>query len=161
MPPRRRQAPRPLPADPKQSLAAQAARISAVHAACPDAGRPWSAAELADLLDQPGVLSIERAGAFLIARSSADETEILMLAVHPDQRRRGLGRELLTELISSHLKEEGFQIFLEVADDNLAARALYEAAGFSVAGRRKGYYARQGASNVDAIVLSRAIESRN
>jgi ribosomal-protein-alanine N-acetyltransferase len=41
-------------------------------------------------------------------------------------------------------------IFLEVREDNEAARALYAQAGFTEAGRRQGYY-----SGVDGLVLRR------
>jgi ribosomal-protein-alanine N-acetyltransferase len=40
-------------------------------------------------------------------------------------------------------------MFLEVSDRNAAARALYAAAGFAKAGRRKRYYA----DGADALVL--------
>jgi len=45
---------------------------------------------------------------------------------------------------------------LEVAVDNAAAIALYEAAGFTVKGRRRRYYRRTD-GNVDAIIMRRAL----
>ena len=51
-------------------------------------------------------------------------------------------------------------MFLEVAVDNPAAIALYQAAGFVPAGRRRGYYRRQGADAMDALVLRRTLNSR-
>jgi ribosomal-protein-alanine N-acetyltransferase len=44
-------------------------------------------------------------------------------------------------------------MFLEVAEGNAAARALYGAAGFAEAGRRRRYYADGG----DALVLRREL----
>jgi ribosomal-protein-alanine N-acetyltransferase len=44
-------------------------------------------------------------------------------------------------------------MFLEVAEDNLAARALYDGAGFAVAGRRRDYYGHADGSRSDALVL--------
>ena len=47
-------------------------------------------------------------------------------------------------------------MFLEVAEDNRAARALYAAAGFASVGRRPAYYARPGAADaVAALILRR------
>jgi ribosomal-protein-alanine N-acetyltransferase len=44
-------------------------------------------------------------------------------------------------------------MFLEVAEANAAARALYAAAGFAEVGRRRRYYADGG----DALVLRRGL----
>jgi ribosomal-protein-alanine N-acetyltransferase len=48
-------------------------------------------------------------------------------------------------------------LFLEVADDNPAALALYEGSGFEQAGRRRAYYARPDARRADALVLRRPL----
>jgi ribosomal-protein-alanine N-acetyltransferase len=44
-------------------------------------------------------------------------------------------------------------MFLEVAERNGAARALYAAAGFAAAGRRRRYYP----DGADALVLRRSL----
>ena len=46
-------------------------------------------------------------------------------------------------------------VALEVADDNIAARGLYERTGFDPIGRRKAYYAGADGSRTDAVVMSR------
>ena len=46
------------------------------------------------------------------------------------------------------------RLFLEVAEDNVAARALYERAGFGQIGRRKAYYAAPDGGRTDALVLA-------
>ena len=46
------------------------------------------------------------------------------------------------------------RVFLEVADDNAAARALYARAGFVEAGRRPGYYAGADGERRDALLLA-------
>ena len=75
--------------------------------------------------------------AFLAGRKvAADETEILNLAVLPAFRRCGLARRL----VEKWLEEHPGRCFLEVRESNLAARQLYETAGFHVAGRRSEYY---------------------
>lgn len=121
----------------------------------------WSRDEFSTLLSVPrtAALIISHAGeptGFGLYRQAADEAEILTLAMRPSFRRRGLGRSLMRE-IESELKSGGTQLlFLEVAASNTAARALYARAGFSEAGRRKGYYARSG-GHEDALVLRKSL----
>ena len=50
-------------------------------------------------------------------------------------------------------------LWLEVAETNAPARALYHRLGFSPVGRRAGYYADQGAP-VDALVLRTALNTQ-
>lgn len=102
------------------------------------------------LLDLPGVFGLlDPAGAMLLARRAADQAEILALAVVPSARRAGRARALLAAA-EARAKENGVrELFLEVAASNAAARALYAAAGYREAGRRRRYY-RDGD---DALVL--------
>jgi ribosomal-protein-alanine N-acetyltransferase len=118
--------------------------------------QPWSAAEIGVLLTGPGGFGVLVEGAgFLLARSVLDEAEILTLAVDPARRREGLGSALV-EAAAGLARQAGAEaLFLEVAIDNTAAVALYESAGFSRAGFRPGYYRREGAGSVDALVLKR------
>lgn len=81
-----------------------------------------------------------RPAGFLAARQAADRAEILRLAVQPGSRRRGLASRLLASALG-RLGEHGVQLWwLELAEDNSAARAFYVAQGFRVCGRRPGYY---------------------
>ncbi len=94
-----------------------------------------------------------RIAGFAVARRlPPDEIEILNVATGPSSRRQGVGKALLRELLNLH---EGV-LFLEVRESNSAARALYEAAGFREAGRRKNYYAKAGIPaglREDAVVM--------
>ncbi len=130
------------------------AALAPVHAAAFE--HPWSAVELTALALGPGVavIAVEQGGAalgFVMARRAADEAEILTLAVDPIARRRGIGRALVDAVAALGART----LFLEVAQDNAAARALYAAAGFREAGRRRGYYARPPGPAIDALVLRR------
>jgi ribosomal-protein-alanine N-acetyltransferase len=49
------------------------------------------------------------------------------------------------------------RMFLEVAAGNIAARALYDRAGYCECGRRKGYYQRPDATRDDAVVMEKAL----
>lgn len=53
------------------------------------------------------------------------------LAVHPDHRGRGIGRELLRMLEEYARKESCCRISLEVRHDNLVAQELYRSEGYS------------------------------
>ena len=92
---------------------------------------------------------------FVILTLAADEGEIINLGVIPSARRKGLARELVAAAIAHARAEGATRMFLEVAEDNRAARALYAGAGFVQAGRRSGYYARPDGSRVDALLLAR------
>jgi ribosomal-protein-alanine N-acetyltransferase len=137
---------------------ADPALLAMLHAAAAD--EPWNAAEMAALLASPGVSSLVAMAddgapaAFILCRLAAGEAEILTLASLPGHRRQGLASALLlaAEIL---LSDQGAsRLFLEVAEDNTAARALYARAGFHGVGRRRAYYAR-GQERVDALVLRR------
>ncbi|WP_048858098.1 GNAT family N-acetyltransferase, partial [Acidiphilium multivorum] len=66
--------------------------------------------------------------------------EILTIGVAPPARRCGLARALLTVALAAARARGAETVFLEVEADNAAAIALYRAAGFIAAGRRRDYY---------------------
>lgn len=69
-----------------------------------------------------------------------DEAHIATLAVHPDYRRCGIARRLITVALTA-AKQRGMQsATLEVRAGNLAAQSLYRSFGFQIAGRRRAYY---------------------
>ena len=132
--------------------AATAARLADLHAAAFAA--PWDAAAFETLLGQAGVFAIEVPQGFILIRSVADEAEILTLAVAPAAGRQGLGTRLVRDGAAAAAARGAARLFLEVADDNVAALALYAGAGFVEAGRRPGYYARPEGCRQDALILA-------
>jgi ribosomal-protein-alanine N-acetyltransferase len=132
--------------------------VAALHAAC--FAEPWSREALGSLLSVPGVFGLlAEDGAvptgFLLARVAADEAEILSLGVIPSARRGGWGSRLL-ECALGRLEGEGAcWVYLEVAEDNSAAIALYRSLGFRPVGRRASYYGRSGGRGTGALVLAR------
>jgi ribosomal-protein-alanine N-acetyltransferase len=132
----------------------EAAALARLHAACFTTPRPWSAAEIAALLDSPHVFARMTDGGFLLGRVIADEAELLTLAVDPALRRRGIARALLAQFLDVARNRGAARAFLEVAADNAAALALYRGAGFAEDGLRRGYYRQAGGGAVDALLLS-------
>ena len=133
--------------------------LAALHAASFD--RPWTADVVREILASPSGLALWAQGdGFILLRYVLDEAEVLTLAVRPAARRRGLGRALVEAATQAAARAGATVLHLEVAEDNAAARALYAAADFAPAGRRRGYYARgKGAAAVDALILSRRLNS--
>jgi ribosomal-protein-alanine N-acetyltransferase len=132
--------------------------MAALHRRCfGDAPRPWSAEEFADMLARPEVFAASEAGTgFAVGRAAAGEAELLTLAVAPEARRAGLGRRLLAAFEREARARGAETAFLEVAEGNAPAAALYAAAGYACAGRRKDYYGPAG-RRLSAMVLRKAL----
>lgn len=136
--------------------------IARIH--CASFERGWKEAEIRALMEKPGgkgfVYDCDGAcGGFVLIRIAADECEILAIAVDAAHQRKGVARKLLDHLPPYLRREKVATLFLEVAEDNFAAIALYEAAGFSEHGRRKGYYRRWHGRRIDALLLRRGLDA--
>jgi ribosomal-protein-alanine N-acetyltransferase len=133
--------------------------LAALHASAFDS--PWDAEALAELLAQPGtILEVAPGEGFILLRAVADEAEVLTLAVGPEARRKGLGLRLVETGVARAAAMGAERVFLEVADDNAAALALYARCGFQAVGRRRGYYARPDGSRRDALLLALNLPER-
>src|SRR5262249_54925191 len=107
---------------------------------------------IAQIEDEPAGL--------VIALAVGTEAEILTLAVLPTFRRRGIARRLLASVVD-RLTGAGCQrLLLEVAEDNGAARSLYDTLGFAEIGHRPSYYRHSAGTATAAIVLARALDRR-
>jgi ribosomal-protein-alanine N-acetyltransferase len=133
-----------------------AALLAALHAGGIGAAGPaWDEAAFASLLGLPGRIALvaaegEDPAGFVLLGVAADEAEIITLAVLPRARRRGIGRALAMAAAAHAAASGATRLFLEVAEDNGPALALYAGAGFVAVGRRRGYYG----GVVDARVLA-------
>jgi ribosomal-protein-alanine N-acetyltransferase len=108
--------------------------------------RPWAKLWVARAEPDDIVLG------FVLAWTAADEVHLLDLAVDPGARRRGVGRELVAQVLA-HAREIGARlVLLEVRRSNEAAIALYRSAGFSENGVRRGYYSDNGEDAVEMSV---------
>jgi ribosomal-protein-alanine N-acetyltransferase len=135
-----------------------APRLAQLHGA--SFHRGWGEGEFEDMLSQRNTL-VHRLRlrskfiGFAVSRIAADEAEILSIAIAPGYRGRGLSRQLLLTHLG-HLAGRGVRtVFLEVEENNLPARRLYDRAGFAVAGRRERYYREAGGEQLNALVMRR------
>lgn len=69
-----------------------------------------------------------------------DEIHIATIATHPDFRRQGIGRKLLSHTLRRAIEDGAQSSFLEVRASNLGAQELYRQFGYEPTGRRKRYY---------------------
>lgn len=127
--------------------------MARLHAASFTLPPPWSAQELAATREGRFSFTLERPGGFLMAQVVAGEAELLTLAVDPGARRQGIGRALVAGFLAEAKARGAESAFLEVAEGNAPARALYAAMGFAETGRRRGYYKGAGRQE-DAILMS-------
>jgi ribosomal-protein-alanine N-acetyltransferase len=138
-----------------------AAELSAVHAGC--FADSWSPQSMTEVLRTPGTFGflaeIDAAPpmALALARVAADEAELLTIGVAGGWRRAGIARRLLASVIAEARARGARRLFLEVAENNHAARGLYERESFRVVGRRDGYYARIGGAPIDALTMRREL----
>ena len=124
----------------KQAHVAQVAELEKLCFAA-----PWSkksiASELGNIWSYWVVaLDGERVVGYIGSQSSADETDVMNVAVHPDYRRRGIAESLIEVLIRELKNRGSHALMLEVRDSNEPAIALYEKLGFQQVGLRKNYY---------------------
>ncbi|WP_370205956.1 GNAT family N-acetyltransferase [Pararhodobacter marinus] len=133
-------------------------QLAALHARAFTTPAPWRAGSFAALLDSPLVFLIADADhrSFALGRVVAGEAELLTLATDPACRRHGLARARLDAFDAEARARGAERAFLEVAEDNAAARALYAACGWTAQGRRPGYYVAPTGASVAALILCKS-----
>lgn len=134
--------------------------LAAIHARCFTAlPPPWSASGFVALMSDAHVRLVADNGGhgFVLMRIVAGEAELLTLAVDPAFRRQGIARALMDRFDRLAREQGATRAFLEVAENNSAARQLYAACGWQECGRRPGYYRRSGHEPVTALILCKSI----
>jgi ribosomal protein S18 acetylase RimI-like enzyme len=81
-----------------------------------------------------------RIAAFAIMHFGDEVAHLNLLAVAPEHRRQGLGRQLMDWLTATAVEAGVFRINLELRSNNEQARAFYESLGFDQLGVVQGYY---------------------
>ncbi|MCB2067621.1 MAG: GNAT family N-acetyltransferase [Erythrobacter sp.] len=131
-------------------------------------GEAWTRRQVADSLtfantrfvlagvDADGGIDPQHLSGFALTRQAADEEEVLLIAVRPAFRERGVGKRLMAEVTQAALARGVTRLFLEMRQDN-PAEHLYRACGFAEIGRRKGYYRGAVGGPLDAITFGKTI----
>jgi ribosomal-protein-alanine N-acetyltransferase len=125
-------------------------------------GEAWTRSQVIGILAVPGVwLTIAelngQAVGFTLTRGVLDEAELLLLAVMPEARRRGVGAALLRAVMADCATRKISRIHLEVRAGNDAIK-LYTSSGFSKIGERRDYYRGVDGRTYSALTLHRKIE---
>ena len=106
---------------------------------------PWSEKSVASELNNRLSLWLvaldgDTVAGYVGSQSVLDEADMMNIAVHPDYRRQGIGRDLVLALAGA-LQKKGIRgLMLEVRQSNAPAIALYEQLGFQQVGMRPNYY---------------------
>ncbi|MFM7404212.1 MAG: GNAT family N-acetyltransferase [Erythrobacter sp.] len=138
----------------------------------PAYGEAWNRRQVADALALPTThaLVVDAAGqpidpdapgapapaGFVLTRHVLDEEELLLIAVVPDARRRGVGAMLMECLFETARSRGTVHIFLEMRRGNPAVH-LYHKFGFEPIGERRNYYRMTNGERIDAITFGRSI----
>lgn len=128
----------------------------------------WTHRQVSDSLATPSTFMLlvnnagndpapeEDAAGFVLARQAADEVELLLIAVRPENRGSGIGRKLLETFLDASRTRGATKVFLEMRDGN-PARALYERFGFEQIGVRRDYYRTVLGTAIDAHTFAREL----
>lgn len=126
---------------------AEALRLPATHAVVVDAdGVP--------IPERPG--NAATPAGFVLTRHVLDEEELLLIAVVPGARQRGVGAALIELLFRAARTRKVTRIFLEMRRGNPAIH-LYRKFGFEPIGERRNYYRMANGEQVDAITFGRSV----
>ena len=120
-----------------------AANMAALHAE--NFETAWPEADMAEHIEKDvalGFMEGESLVGFVLVRMNFEQSEILTIAVAKAYRRKGIAAKLLAGAEMAAKRGGGSVVFLEVAEDNPAAIALYGKAGYEPFGRRPAYYKR-------------------
>ena len=120
---------------------------------------PWSRGNFIDsivaghaarvLMDANGAML-----GYFIAMGGVDEMHLLNITVAPAAQGRGHARHMLDALVALCSVDRAEQLWLEVRESNVPARAIYTHLGFEQKGVRKGYYPAPLGRREDAVVMS-------
>ncbi|MEL7445324.1 MAG: GNAT family N-acetyltransferase [Pseudomonadota bacterium] len=117
----------------------------------PKYGEAWNRRQVSEALTLPNTHAIlinhdgvildqgeQPAAGFVLSRAAPGEEELLLIAVLPELRQRGLGEILIDRLIFDARKRGSERIFLEMREGNPAVN-LYQKLGFTPIGKRTQY----------------------
>lgn len=103
---------------------------------------PWSEKALEEELENENAVFLvsEDVSGYVGCHFVCGDGAMTNLAVHPDHRRKGIAKALLTALEDEGRKLGAEAISLEVRKSNLSAIRLYEQMGYKTVGERPNFY---------------------
>ncbi|WP_415811697.1 GNAT family N-acetyltransferase [Litorimonas haliclonae] len=129
--------------------------MSTIHRKSFSAG--WPPAEMRLHIDKDLCLGLgDPLSAFILVQIGGDQADILTIATHPEHRRKGLAKQLLSQAETILREQEVQTLFLDVSELNDSAKSLYKACGYQAVGRRPRYY-RTPAGRVASITFSKSL----
>ncbi len=134
------------------------AEMAQLHRAEPTGQRAWSEAEFSTMLSASNALSVTCDAGFAVGQVILDEAELFLIMTKPEHRKQGLGHRILATFEQQVFQNAVRRIILEVADSNVAARALYTSNGYQQIAVRKNYYTFPNGSHADAIVMEKYLQ---
>lgn len=107
--------------------------------------RQWSEEDFIRCLRQRNCIGMvaehaERVVGFMLYELHRNRLHVLNFAVHPDFRRRGVGRAMIAKLRSKLSSQRRNCINLEVRETNLAAQLFFRACGFRAVSVLRDFY---------------------
>ena len=153
----------PCPIEIVQGGPGDLASVNAIMAEAfdPRYGEAWTPSQCLGMLALSGVWFVvawvgNQPAGFAMARTVLDEGELLLLAIRPSMRRRGIGTALLRAVLAEAGDRRATFVHLEVRSNNEAIR-LYRAEGFVKIGERRDYYRGRDGKLFDAHTFSKSI----
>ncbi|MGL4944279.1 MAG: ribosomal protein S18-alanine N-acetyltransferase [Thermoguttaceae bacterium] len=116
---------------------------------------PWHEDDFLRCLHQRNCVGMvaEQAGeivGMMMYETPRNRLHLLNLAVHPDYRRCGIGRQIVAKLQTKLVSQQRVKMTLEVRETNLAAQLFFRAMGFRAVAVLKDFY---DDSNDDAYLM--------
>ena len=124
--------------------------------------RPERMAQLIAARETSALIAHERSrcAGFAVMSFGDERAHLVLLAVEPRYRRRGIGRALRDWLLASASTAGLSSVHLELLEDNAAARAFYRSLGFTETLRLPGYYrGRKAAVRMTLVLRSPALRA--
>ena len=120
---------------------------------------PWQEEDFLHCLRHRNCISMiaEHGGkvrGYMVYELAKTSIEILNMAVDPAYRRRGIGSQMVTKLVSKLSNHRRTRLFMDVRESNLAAQLFLRAQGFRCVQVKRGWYADEGDTGEDAYLFS-------
>ena len=106
---------------------------------------PWDDEHLLERLRQRNCIALvaersDKVIGFTVYELLKSYLHVLNLAVHPQYRRQGVGRQIIDKLKSKLLQQRRTELRIEVSDENLAAQCFFREMEFKATNIIRGHY---------------------